>query len=248
MNKVNKCIITLSAIYLTSNNAMQQETSLTDLPQPVIRLISNYLVKRRDYTALAATCRYLHSSATPENVQIPIFCSDKRKSESARSFLDNVFICMQHIIARNGNNRIDLHLSGNNLADDMPALSDFLLRCSQPPVGTYLAILRLGDNQLHAIPEGLRSLSQLKELDLYDNLLKKEDLHVLETYINESLKKLKTIDISNNPPLKISDVYDTLAHCETLDLVGAWTDDIVGYIPTPEQQAVYKAGSVTCSY
>lgn len=250
MNKVNKYAISLllTITNLMSVNAMQPQCSITDMPQEIIRHIAGYFERRRDLYALANTCRFLHDSTTQENKEIYISCLNRRGQLPVKTFLDKVFACMQHVVARNGNNTIYLAIGGNNLADDMPALSEFLSRCSQSPVGNYLAELNLGYNQLHAIPEGLKSLNLLKRLDLTDNFLKKEDLHVLETYINESLKELKTIDVSCNPPLKMSDVWNTLAHCGTLESVCAMTDDLVGYMPTPEQLDARKAMAISCSY
>jgi Leucine-rich repeat (LRR) protein len=136
---------------------------------------------------------------------------------------------MQHIVARNGNNPLGLHLSGNNLTDDAHALSDFLYHCTQPPVGTYLTKLDLGNNQLKTIPENLKHLNNLKRLDLSNNLLKREDLQQLATYVNESLKELKIIDVSNNPSLTIGDVYNTIVNCETLEYIYAQAADMILY-------------------
>jgi Leucine-rich repeat (LRR) protein len=212
-----------------NNIAMQSEISITDLPQPVIRHIAEYLIGDKGLSSFAVTCRYLHASATPENVLLSINCANKRTSEPVHFFLDRVFTCMQHIVARNGNNTINLHLNGNNLSDDPQTLSNFLYHCAQSPAGPYLTELDLGNNQLKSIPSGLVSLNNLNKLALYNNLLKKEDLQQLVISIHESLKTLKFIDVSNNQPLTISDVYHTIVQCKTLDYIYAQEDDKTAY-------------------
>ena len=67
-----KMIICFLALFVNklSLQAMGWQVSIADVPQAVIWHIASFLNKQRDINALAATCRYLHATATQENKRI----------------------------------------------------------------------------------------------------------------------------------------------------------------------------------
>jgi len=199
-------------------NAMQEKLSITDLPKEAIQHITGFIDDKYDRSYFARTCRYLNNSVATKDKKIKINCFGKRferagESLPVRQLLNQLFVIIQHVVARNGNNPIKVYLNSNHLVDDLNAVSDFLTLCSRIPVSQYITTLDFSSNHMACIPKEIGGLPNLKRLDLFMNGLAKKDLVVLEKIINESLKKLRTVDLRGNKSITIQDVFQTIAHC-----------------------------------
>ncbi len=273
MNKLKLWFI----IYLTITSlapiyTMQPQVTITDMPPDVIQHIAGYIPfdrinvicgHSRDLNALTSTCRYLHATATRKNQTVYMRCGHDIRTP-LKDFLDQIFICIQHIIARNGNNKIYLDLSDNYLVRNISAFSTFLAQCSQPQITRHITGLSLNGNCLLHLPKEIAGLTylqkldlsynndlilakeiaglvNLKELKLNNNKLKKEALVLLEKIINESLPRLETVNISANYSLRPWDVYRTIAHCA---LKNIYALNSAAYHPTPEEIAACKTGEI----
>lgn len=152
--------------------AMQEQSPITQLPQEIIRHITSLLDEQGDCKALRSSCRYLHASVTRENKKIIMRCSKKRGSLSEKEFLDKVFLCIQHIVARKGNSTIDIWLELNHLNDDMNALAQFLAKCAHSSASEYITELGLEYNDLPFLPHEIGGItgiypSQKREVVYY---------------------------------------------------------------------------------
>lgn len=231
------CIAILFVANSICTNAMQQQYTITDLPQNVIRHITGLLAvvhltedddahaldlaMKKNLAAFANTCRYLQASVAQEDKEIAVACSRNQKSVNANLpvsvFLDQVFLCLRHIVARNGNNPISLSIHASRLSDDMDAVSSFFAECSQKQIAQYITHLYLPNNELRSLPKGLQELTALKRLWISCNYLQRKDLVELEKIINESLHKMEEVDVSLNS-ISLRDVYQTIAQCKLKEL------------------------------
>ena len=174
--------------------AMENQCSITAMPQEIIRHIASFLDEQHDINSLAATCRYLHASATEENKPIKMACWECRGSLpanraaqeneektflglplrrpiSVKQFLAEIFTCIQHIVVRHGNNPIELMLADNQLADDMNAVAEFMSQCSQEPIVQHIVSLNLNNNGFIFLPHEIKGLIYLRALDIGHNKL-----------------------------------------------------------------------------
>lgn len=264
------CIAILFIANSLCMNAMQQKYTITDMPKEVIRQITDFLAeitldenddnnalaaKKRNLCSFASSCRYLHESVTRENKTITIKCPEQRRqrgknTRSVSVFLAQVFLCIQHIIAREGNNPICLLLECNGLAEDTEAVSSFLSKCSQKPIVQYIAYLHLGSNKFAALPKGIDGLTELKRLWLNGNQLRKVDLYRLEEIINNSLHKLEDVNLIFND-INLRDVYKTIARCKLRVLSVALPRAYYNFEgrndeePTAEEKAACKVETVS---
>ncbi len=217
--------------------AMQQPPTITDMPKHIIRNITSFIAKKKYRDSLKSTCRYLNSSVTQENKIISIVCYRRlgSKPETAKQFLDKVFTCIQHIVAREGNNPIDICM-GEPLDDDMNALVTFLAQCSQPHIAQHIILLSIFKNRLTFLPKEIAGLTQLKELHLSDCSLGLKDLVMLEKIINKSLTKLEKLDVSYNDSITIHSVFQTIAHCKLKSIsILCDKEEHYAYVPTEQE-------------
>jgi len=244
MNNV-KLLITILLTVVNITHAMQEQSPITQMPPNVIRHITGFLEEKTDRNALVSACHYLHDTATRENKIVRVYRDNKNGTLPAEQFLTQVYTCIQHIVARNGNNSIELWLGSNHLSEGMAALSIFLKKCSQQPIVQHIRQIDLGENQLHSLPQAIAGLTNLKELALYQNALNRKDLVLLEKMINKSLKKLEIVDVRCTGPLTVHDVYQTIAHCRLKRiLTHCKKEKDRFYVPTPEEVAACKTDAI----
>ena len=158
---------------------MQQQYTITDMPKHIIRHITSFIEKKKYRDLLRSTCRYVNSSVTQENKIISIIRLICPRTETPKQFWDQVYACIQHIVAREGNNPIELCI-GAQLDGSMNAFVTFLAQCSQPQIARHITLLSIIKNRLTFLPKELAGLAQLKKLDFSNTALGFKDLVFLK--------------------------------------------------------------------
>jgi hypothetical protein len=249
----------------TTIKAMGTPGSITDLPPEMVRYLSGFLQKQYDINALAATCRYLHATATQENKLITIqirrkWCPYQDRpslwtlrpienasflervaitvksnvteymnyrnnktiyTETVRQFLEAAYTCIQHIVARKGNNPIELHMTCKRLSEDMVALEDFFTKCSQDHIAPLIQSLHLSSNGLPYLPKTLKKFVHIKQFCVGTNNLGLKDFELLLTFpeiesINYSGNHINIRDACHllymNMPRSLKEIYILETH------------------------------------
>ena len=183
-----------------------QTSPLCSVPREVVQHIASFLPGRKTVFTLAATCRFLHETATVPNKKILINCDQLIHSnwaklegrdhvpEEPKKLLPGIAACIKAIIARQGNNPISIWLGENKLGNDMESLKQFLCDCSAPEIAPYVNELDLNYNGLTYVPEEIAGLTGLKYLDLSDNVLKR----VADIQVLSHLPNLISLDLGYN--------------------------------------------------
>ena len=183
-----------------------QTSPLCSVPREIVQHIASFLPGRKTVFTLAATCRFLHKTATVPNKKILInydqlIHSNRAKlegrdhvPEEPKKLLPGIAACIKAIIARQGNNPISIWLGENKLGNDMESLKQFLCDCSTPEIAPYIQELYLNNNGLTYVPEEIAGLTGLRNLNLSSNVLKKTvDIQALS-----HLPNLVSLDLGYN--------------------------------------------------